>query len=117
MVNYMCILKNMKPKKNKYNSKKTVVDGWTFDSRLEADYYRHLKSTQELYHIKNIFRQVPLLLAQKSKLVVDFMIHYENGDLLFADTKGFMTANASTKIKIAERLYNIKIHIVKRGDF
>jgi len=31
------------PKKHKYNARKTVVDGITFDSKREAEYYCELK--------------------------------------------------------------------------
>lgn len=118
-------IKQLTQKKNKYGAKKTVVNGFTFDSKLEADYYKYLLSFKtnnppdysSISAIKNIFRQVPIQLAPKSKLVVDFLVHFWNGDLEFSDTKGFMTSTSATKIKVAEHLYGIKINIIKRGDF
>ena len=44
---------------SKYRNVKTVVDGITFDSRKEADYYLYLKQLQDNGGITNLQRQVP----------------------------------------------------------
>lgn len=105
-------------KRSKYGSKKVEYQGWTFDSQLECDFYKHLQLLKAAGKVDMFFRQFVILLAPGSKLVVDFMVKY-TGDPAwhFIDTKGYMTPNAKTKIKLAEHLYGIKIKIVKRGDF
>lgn len=109
---------SMLKKRPKYGNKKVICEGWKFDSKLEADFYLHLKFLKEAGKVKFFSRQFPLHLAPGSKLVVDFLVQYEDDPkLYFLDTKGFITANARTKIKMAEHRYGIEIGIVKRGDF
>lgn len=43
---------------NKYLNKKTTIDGITFDSKKEAQYYLYLKAKQEAGEISNLQLQV-----------------------------------------------------------
>lgn len=105
-------------KRSKYGNKKVEYEGWVFHSQLECDFYKHLQLLKAAGKVDIFFRQFAILLAPSSKLVVDFMVKYAGDPTWhFIDTKGYMTANARTKIKIAEHLYEIKIQILKRGDF
>ena len=107
-------------KKNlsKYKNKKTIYQGWIFDSQLECDFYKHLQTLKEAGKVEIFLHQVPLRLAPKCRLVIDFLVKYSDDPLLyFLDTKGYMTQIAKTKIKMAEHLYGIQIGIIKRGDF
>lgn len=45
--------------RTKYYNKKTTVDGITFDSQKEANYYLYLKSEQDAGNISNLKLQVP----------------------------------------------------------
>lgn len=105
-------------RKSKYNAKWVEYQGWKFPSQLECDFYKYLQFLKQAGAVKLILRQVPLFLAPDSKLVVDFVIeHLDSRGLQWYDTKGIMTSTARTKIKVAEHLYGIQIHIIKRGDF
>ena len=48
---------------NKYRNEKTIVDGITFDSRKEANYYLYLKRLSEEGKISNLRLQVPYIIA------------------------------------------------------
>ena len=50
---------------NKYKNKKIVVDGVTFDSKKEAEYWRVLKTRQDFGEIENLRRQEKYLLIPK----------------------------------------------------
>lgn len=99
----------------KYHAKPIVIDNIRFASQLEGRYYKKLKLRQISNDIKYFLRQVPLHLPGKTKLVVDFLIFENNGEVRYVDTKGFMTQIAKLKIRQAEALYPIKIEIVKKA--
>ena len=48
--------------KNKYNNQKIIIDGKTFDSKLEGERYKQLKLLQKDKEIKNLKTQVVYLL-------------------------------------------------------
>ena len=52
---------------NKYKNKKIVVDGVTFDSKKEAEYWRVLKTRQDFGEIENLRRQEKYLLIPRSE--------------------------------------------------
>lgn len=109
-----------KPKKNKYNAIRTEYNGVLFDSKLEADYAKHLDGLRAGDSDFFYLRQVPFDLPGKIKYRCDFMTGmWCDGKciLTFIDTSGKMTRTKINKIKQVEALYPVKIIIVKRGDF
>lgn len=74
-------------RKSKYNAVKTEVDGFKFDSKLEARYYRILKKQIENGEYYYFLRQVPFHLPGNYKMVVDFMLVGPEGPL-YVDVKG-----------------------------
>lgn len=50
--------------RNKYNNKKTTVDGFTFDSQAEATYYGHLKLLKKAGEVES-FKLQPRYLLQE----------------------------------------------------
>lgn len=52
---------------SKYNSKKTIVDGQTFDSRKEANRYQELLFLERVGAIKNLSRQVKFVLIPSQR--------------------------------------------------
>ena len=56
---------------SKYNSRKTTVDGITFDSKKEARRYLVLKQMEQDGEIKNLRLQVPVELVPSFEIVVD----------------------------------------------
>ena len=75
-----------KPKRSKYNNKKTWIDGICFDSKKEADYYSVLKTFLAAGEIKGFCRQPEFILVEgnaENRAITykaDFICVYKNGD-------------------------------------
>lgn len=109
---------------SKYNSKKTVVDGQTFDSRKEANRYQELLLLERVGAIKNLSRQVKFVLIPSQrdeatgKVVerecsykADF-VYEEDGKTIVEDVKGFRTKEYVIKRKLLLWRYGLKIREV-----
>lgn len=100
----------------KYSNRKTVVDGYTFDSKLEADYYCQLKLLKRAGQIKDFTLQPRFTLQeayvhrftkkriQKIEYVADFLVTYPTHQEI-VDCKGMKTALYLMKKKIFEYKY------------
>lgn len=109
---------------SKYNSKKTVVDGQTFDSRKEANRYQELLFLERAGAIKNLSRQVKFVLIPSQRdeatgKVVERECYYradfqytEDGKTIVEDVKGFRTKEYIIKRKLLLWRYGIKIREV-----
>lgn len=117
--------------RTKYNAKKTIVDGQTFDSKKEALHWLELKAMQERGEIYNLSRQVKFLLidaqrepdtvgarggVKKGKLIereaayiADFTYRDVEGNLIVEDTKGVKTPDYILKRKLMLERYGIRI--------
>ena len=108
---------------SKYNSKKTVVDGQTFDSKKEARRYQELLLLEKAGEIKNLCRQVKFVLIpsqrdETGKVVerecsykADFT--YEEGiKTVVEDVKGYRTKEYIIKRKLMLYQYGIRIREV-----
>ena len=62
--------------RSKYGAVKTVVDGITFDSRLEADRWRMLKALEQLGRIYNLERQVKFPLMVNGVKIGDYIADF-----------------------------------------
>ena len=106
-------------KGNKYNAKRTLVDGITFDSKLEADYYVKLKGRRECGVVKWFIRQVPFGLPGGITWRADFLVVWSqyvgDQDVEVIDCKGVMTDVARIKIAQVEALYGITVKIVRKA--
>lgn len=100
----------------KYRSQPIEVDGWRFDSKLEATRYVQLKARRARGEIRYFLRQVPFHLAPGSKYVVDFAVCLLDGTFDYEDTKGVDTPTSRTKRNLAEHLYGIKVRVLTRQD-
>lgn len=97
----------------KYNNKKTVLDGITFDSKKEATRYAQLKILEVGKVITDLRLQVPfeLIPAQKGGLrkelpmsyVADF-VYTENGKKVIEDAKGVRTKDYVIKRKLMKMI-------------
>lgn len=109
---------------SKYNSKKTVVDGQTFDSKKEANRYQELVLLEKAGVIKNLSRQVKFVLIpsqrdESGKVIerecsykADFMYYDEAGETIVEDVKGFRTKEYIIKRKLMLYQYGIRIREV-----
>ena len=113
--------------KSKYRNKKTVVDGITFDSKLEAEYYLHLKLMLKFKKILGFEMQKKVLLqdgyARPSTgtkvrpifYVVDFLVYENNGDKTYVDVKGMKTDVFKLKQKLFEYKFKLPLKTVKKS--
>ena len=89
----------------KYNNRKVVIDGITFDSQKEGNFYCELKVLKMAGEVKEFSLQVPYELQPKFKCagktiraikyVADFVVTYA-----VIDTKGYKTKEYLLKKKI-----------------
>lgn len=100
---------------SKYNSRKTVIDGITFDSKKEAKRYVELKNKQDEGEITDLRLQVPFELVpsftieidgkkrkrRNIRYIADF-VYYENGQKVVEDVKGRKTEIYKLKKKLFE---------------
>ena len=104
--------------KRKYNNKRIEIDGYTFDSRLEADFYLRLKPLVKAGKIKEL-KIHPRYLLQKGftkngkhfnpiYYVADFEVTYDDGVTVIYDTKGMRTEVYKIKKKLFEYRYKDK---------
>lgn len=101
--------KRNKGKRSKYGAMKTSVDGQTFDSKKEADYYCELKLRLQCGDIKGFCMQPVFLLVPGLKYKADFIIFHNDGSCEIIDVKGFKTKEYIAKKKIFEDKYDLKI--------
>lgn len=110
---------------NKYNAKKKVVDGITFDSKKEAEHYKDLKILVDMGLITNLRMQVKYVLIPSQRIngrvverecsyIADF-VYEENGQTIVEDVKGYRNSASSgyakfvIKRKLMLYLYGIRI--------
>lgn len=106
---------------SKYNSKKTVIDGQTFDSKKEANRYKELLLLEKAGEIKDLRTQVKYVLIppQRSKETgkvverecsykADF-VYTEGGETVVEDVKGYRTKEYIIKRKLMLHVYGIRI--------
>ena len=98
-----------KKKKSKYRAYKVSIDGHTFDSQKEADYYSQLKLRLQAKEINGFCLQPTFILAPGLKYKADFIIFNTDGSTEVIDVKGFKTKEYITKKKVFEDKYNLKI--------
>lgn len=102
-------------RRSKYNAQKTTVDGITFDSKKEADYYCELRIMKMAGEVIGFEMQVPYELQPKYqrngktvraiKYVADFVVTYADGHVEVVDVKGVRTKEYRLKRKILEYKY------------
>ena len=104
--------------KRKYNNHKMEIDGYTFDSRLEADFYLRLKPLVKSGKIKELKIHPRYLLQegftkngkhyQPIYYIADFEVLYDDGTVVIYDTKGMRTEVYKIKRKLFEYRYRDK---------
>lgn len=103
---------------SKYHAKKTVVDGFEFDSAKEAKRYAKLRDMQEEGVIQGLCLQVPFELLPSfecdgvkyrgMKYIADF-VYYRDGKVVVEDVKGAKTPEYKLKKKLMAYLNHINI--------
>lgn len=100
---------NKPTRKSKYRANKVSIDGNTFDSQKEADYYCELKLKLQAKEIDGFCLQPTFILAPGLKYKADFIVFYSNKSPEVIDVKGFKTKEYIAKKKVFEDKFNLKI--------
>lgn len=100
---------NNKTKKSKYRANKVSLDGHTFDSQKEADFYNNLKLQLQAKEINGFCLQPTFILAPGLKYKADFIIFHKDLSSEVIDVKGFKTKEYIAKKKVFEDKFNLKI--------
>lgn len=98
--------------KSKYKAKKTSIDGHSFDSIKEANYYEELKLLLKAGEIKGFCIQPTFILAPNLKYKADFIVFNNDGTSEIIDVKGMKTKEYIVKKKVFEDKFNLKIREV-----
>ena len=100
---------------SKYGAQLKKVDGITFHSKKEANYYRYLIQARDKAKTVHYFlRQVPFDLGGGTKYRVDFVVFYTDGRIEYIDVKGYETPDFKRSKKQVEALYPVEISVVKK---
>ena len=95
---------------NKYKNKKTIIDGFKFDSEMESHYYLYLKQLKEIGEVVDFVLQPSYLLQEGFDLngkrirpityKADFKVIYKDGHEEVIDVKGKLTEEFKIKRKM-----------------
>lgn len=89
---------------NKYNARKTLYRGVTYDSAREAKYAFELDMRKRAGQIKAWDRQVPIALEAYGRPIckykIDFIIIHLDGHLEYVEVKGYETDVWKLKWKV-----------------
>jgi len=96
---------------SKYNSKKTVINGISFDSKIEGEYYKHLLSLKAKGVVHHFTLQPEFVLLEgftdnygkkhlPIKYKADFSVQYADGSIKVIDIKGMETPDFKIKRKL-----------------
>ena len=107
-------------KKPKYRNNRIKVDGFLFDSQLEANYYSDLKIQLRAGIIKGFCRQAHFILTtggnglEPMEYIADFVVFNLDGTTEIIDTKGFETDLFKAKQKVfADKYPKLELSVVK----
>lgn len=113
----------IKVQKNKYKNKKVEYDGIKFDSKMERDFYIHLKKLQANGLVYEFFMQKNYVLidaytrsdgtkVRASYYKADFEVHYSDNRIEVIDIKGMLTDVFKLKQKIFETRYPFELKLI-----
>lgn len=97
-------------RRHKYGAKKTTIDGHTFDSKREAQYYNDLKLLQRVGVVVEVklqpkFELQPGFKHRGRKILpitytADFLVTYKDGRVEVVDVKGMKTQQYQLRKKM-----------------
>lgn len=98
---------------HKYKAKPQRIDDYHFASKLEASYYKLLKTKQQAGEVLFFIRQ-PRFDLPGEQYVADFLVFYDDGSCEVVDCKGYETPQFKRKRKLLENTYPFELKLVKR---
>lgn len=118
----MLVIAKKKEKVNKFNNKKVVVNGISFDSKMEADFYLYILEQIEEGIVEEFERQPEFILQEgftkrglkflPIKYKADFELWLADGTNYVVDVKGFETADFKIKKKMFEKRYPQELKLI-----
>lgn len=114
---------------SKYKAEKITVDGYRFDSKVEAKFYKHLKDLKAQGLIQNFelqpsFTLIPKFEKNEEKFraliyKADFTIYHNKGGIEVIDIKGMATPEAKLKRKLFNytQSYPLKWLVWYKGEW
>jgi len=103
---------------SKYNARKMIINGITFDSILESKYYLHLLDEKDKGNIKDFDLNPTFQLLDNIKVgnrtlrgvryIADFTIYDNDGGVTYVDVKGNRTPEFIIKEKMFHHFYEDK---------
>ena len=109
-------------RRNKHGAVKKTVDGVTFDSTMESEFYRLLKESDDVvafeiqprYLLQEPFRKNGKAI-RKIEYVADFKVLYKDKTFEVIDVKGQETDVFKIKKKLFDKRYpNIELILIKK---
>ena len=107
------------PKRNKYNAKKTTVDGIVFDSAKEARRYSELRVLERAHQIMDLRLQEKFTLTVNgikiASYIADFVYLDYHGKTIVEDVKSEPTAKKSDfrmKMKLMRAIHHIEVSVL-----
>jgi len=107
------------PKRNKYGAKKTTLDGITFDSKAEANYFAQLKQREKAGEVGGVELQRPfVVLGPKGELITTYKADFAFWDFKedrfrVIDVKGVQTPVFRLKRKLVKAFLGVDVEVVK----
>lgn len=106
-------------KRNKFGAIKTVVNGKTCDSKLEAKHYTKLLLCENAGEIRDlVFHprfEIRVLDKKICTVVLDFIyVDCDTGDIHYIDSKGVYTSESKLRHKLLEVTRDIKVEIWRK---
>ena len=106
-------------RRNKYNAIKTVVNGKTCDSKLEAHHYSILLTCEARGNITDLKLhpryEVKVLGKKICTVVLDFEFYDKTLDeIRYVDVKGMYTSESKLRHKLLEVTHGLKVEIWRK---
>jgi len=95
--------------KNKFGSIKQTYNGFSYDSKREAEYAAELDWLMEAKEVKKWERQHKISIDINGKHIcnyyVDFKVYFNDGRIEYHEVKGYETAVWKLKWKLSQAIY------------
>jgi len=109
-----------KPKRTKYGNVKVVIDGESYDSKIEAEFHHHLKLRERIGEVYGIVRQKDFLIELSGQricvLKVDFWFYDRRTlGMRAVDIKGGPTDTPVFRLKrkLVRAMFGVEVEIVR----
>ena len=111
---------------SKYNSRKTTIDGFTFDSKDESECYKMLKDLKSKgiiydFELQPVFELQEAFVKDCKKYkpityIADFRVFLDEKESYIIDVKGMLTQVFSLKLKLFHYKYpDIELKLISRS--